>query len=74
MSRKLKPKPLVIKSSVPLPAPRAKYPFAQMKVGDSFFADRYRAAQAAAWKYGVRNGMRFTVREENGGVRVWRVE
>lgn len=54
---------------------KTKYPFAQMEVGDSFFyvGKRMLVAQAAC-RFGKRNSMRFTTREENDGVRCWRVE
>lgn len=67
-----------IDTAVPIPARSPKYPFAQMAVGDSFFAPN-RPQNAfgtfiALW--GKRDGRKFTtrIRVENGvrGVRVWR--
>ncbi len=54
----------------------AKYPFAEMEVGDScFFEDQGNggAAHASAVKCGQRNGLRFTSKQTDGGIRIWRV-
>jgi hypothetical protein len=61
------------------------YPFAEMKVGDSFFLPATEEAtpskiinriSAASATYRLRNnnGFRVAVRSLDGGVRVWRVE
>lgn len=54
----------------------AKYPWAEMEVGDSFFSpsDGATAAtmRAGAQKAGKRLGFTFAVRLVEGGVRVWR--
>lgn len=64
----------------PVPQHLVKYPFADMKVNESFAKpkeDRKKVA-AAASMYGLRHGMRFVTRlvVENGKtvVRCWRVE
>ncbi len=78
---------LQIEKDVPMPAPRArtpkrrtagaraKYPFAQMEVGDSFFAEDAMQAEIAstACMAGQRLGYRFATRQSVGGVRVWRI-
>lgn len=53
----------------------SKYPFAQMKVGESFACDEpvLRLRQAAS-QASHRKGMKFTVRAEGTGARVWRTE
>lgn len=56
----------------------AKYPFADMAVGDSVFipGDTRSSlnARSSALKFGTRSGRRFITREEPGGIRIWRVE
>lgn len=69
-----------IESGVRLPAVQgrtSRYPFAEMQIGDSFFAPLiqprtlYSAARAFARKSG--KGTKFVVRKEgSGGARVWR--
>lgn len=76
-----------IDKDIPLPADKGNsgrevYPFAEMQPGDSVFIEGGRtdgnecaAAYAIAHrqrKKGVE--CRFTARNENGGVRVWRVK
>lgn len=72
--------PYEIEKDVPLPSRnstgRSRYPWAEMEVGDSFFAAdgvRSRVA-AAAQNHRRRYGRRFAVRVEGDGVRVWRIE
>jgi len=64
-----------IDSNVPLPT---RYPFAQMKVGDSFLvpSDVTREAVAvAASRYGKAHNMRFSTRKlKDGSFRCWRLE
>lgn len=82
-----------IDKDIPLPTacgrgPPAKYPFAEMEVGDSFAVpltgERYgnhssdKAAvslSVTSHTYGKRHGKKFTVRQLNdeGVARVWRV-
>lgn len=57
----------------------AKYPWATMEVGDSFFVPgdpRVLALrlQAAASKERTRTGKRYTGRRQVDGVRIWRAE
>lgn len=68
-----------VENEVPLPAPRpyTKYPFHDMKVGDSFAipAELIDKASRAAYAHGKAHGMRFTTRTlEDGSGRCWRVE
>jgi hypothetical protein len=80
---------ITIENSVPLPigskGSRFRYPFDEMKVGDSFYvllkernnkncyslqASLYQAAKIWATKNG--NGHEFVVRSDSIGVRIWR--
>jgi hypothetical protein len=73
-----------IDSGIPFPgvAKRScrKYPFADMKVGDSFMVesklDRNRAATASFKfrEYGIGMGWKFSTRKVDGGYRIWRTE
>lgn len=64
-----------VESNIPLPA---IYPFAKMKVGDSFAipADIKRTAvSVSAKRFGVKHNMRFTIRKmPDGSYRCWRLE
>jgi hypothetical protein len=86
MNYRNNPTGFVIERGVPVPAaasgrPR-KYPFAEMRKGDSFlvaFNDetpaKLRALLAtAANMWARKSGGKFTVRTLDTGVRVWRVE
>lgn len=63
-----------IDKAVPMPAPRNSYPWASMEVGDSFHAkvERYKL-NAAATAAGKTLGIKFSVRPDGDGFRVWRV-
>ena len=70
-----------IEKHIPLPLQpqprgrRAKYPFGQMDVGDSFFSDEDRNRLAAASSHaGSRHGKKFIIRSVDGGFRIWRAE
>jgi hypothetical protein len=77
-----------IEKNVPMPVSttgrrESRYPFAAMEVGDSFFEprpegfDEKRHASrmvSACGSWGRPRGVCFTVRNVEGGVRVWRVE
>ena len=75
---------ITIEKNVPIPSLRstrkAKYPFGAMEPGDSFFwaTDGTREGdnrvRVAAGRYGERHGMKFVLRNEDGGLRVWRTE
>ncbi len=78
-----------IEKGVPLPEgagkERQKYPFGEMRPGDSFFvpggatvnAHGNKSAYSAASNYGRAHGWKFSARTvtENGvkGVRIWRI-
>lgn len=55
---------------------RSIYPFDDMEVGDSFFADEKTisviCSAIGAYKRNRNNGKEFTARKERSGVRVWR--
>jgi len=72
-----------IERDIPIPNPRTQrgtYPFPDMEVGESVFFPREEdwgrqpPAASAAYKYGQRHGKFFIAREEEDGVRIWRVE
>ncbi len=67
-----------IEKSVPVPKgdARKKYPFAEMKKGESFFVEcGVNGLRACASHHAIRNpGKKFTVRKEGNGARCWRVE
>lgn len=53
---------------------KAKYPFRDMEVGDSFYvpgcdANKLRAAS----RYHKSNGRQYTARDTAGGARIWRI-
>jgi hypothetical protein len=63
---------------VPIPAgyvKKKKYPFAEMEIGDSIFFAEYamKSARSCSHAFGVRNGMKFTTRLVDGGMRIWRI-
>jgi len=51
---------------------KAKYPFASMKVNDTYFSENVNV-RLSAYAYGKRHNMTFTGRAEQGGVRITRV-
>lgn len=72
-----------IDKGIPIPAPnngpKPRYPFAQMSVGDSFFAAKSRnTILASALRHANIHGGKFSTRAtvEDGvaGYRVWRIE
>jgi len=69
----------VIEKGVPLPASvtAKKYPFSEMEVGDSLFLPGENSAgnvAAYARSYGQRSGWKYSARNVEGGLRIWRVE
>lgn len=71
-----------IETGIPAPVRKgrgrpASYPFADMKVGDSFFVEcdekKIQHIRVYASSSAKRLGFRFTVSKEAGGVRCWRV-
>lgn len=74
-----------IEKNIPIPNDRphagrkAKYPFAEMAIGESVFfpgesSNGYSAPYAAARMTATRKGMKFTARNVDGGLRIWRTE
>ena len=53
----------------------SKYPFADMDVGESFYAEiKPSALRSAATVFSKKNaGYKFAIRSENTGARVWRI-
>lgn len=72
-----------IDSDIPVPQKdsrpagrKPKYPFREMKVGDSVFFDGATSSSncaIAAHNHGRRHGSKFSVRAEGSGVRIWRI-
>lgn len=68
-----------IESNVPMPTTpcQTRYPFAEMKIGDSilFSSAEGRLARVAAQNWGARNGMRFSSRKvSETSMRIWRIK
>ena len=67
-----------IDKNIPLPKRIAKYPFADMDVGDSFFAKDKSCGTlyAASIKFRRDNKLdwKFTIQPEGTGARIWRVK
>lgn len=64
-----------IEKNIPIPEnhANAKYPFAQMAVGDSvFLLGMVSTSVSSRLTYARKKGFRFTTRNEGDGVRVWR--
>ncbi len=66
-----------VEKKVPIPS-GDKYPWKDMKVGDSFATtggrEGFDKAGFASRRYGRRNGTRYCQRWEKGKGRIWRVE
>ncbi len=66
-----------IEKNVPVPEQggRSQYPFADMQVGDSFFAEGKKPEQLqnAATHWRKKKGWKFAARKESNGARIWRV-
>jgi len=71
-----------VEKDIEIPAKRhgpSKYPWAEMEVGDSFFVEgpapkTQRCLAVCAGGQRRRHGTRFTTRQCENGVRVWRIE
>lgn len=71
-----------VEKNIPIPAIHrsggrtAKYPYAQMTAGDSFFVPEAecppKTVQQSAAAYGRRHKIVFESRRMDGGIRVWR--
>ena len=61
---------------VPMSTRNRKYPFLDMKVGESiWFVEPVNGrAYRSALSTGTRHGLKFIARPENNGIRVWRSE
>lgn len=57
------------------PGPQTKYPWADMDVGDSFFAEGKSTNHFSTTTKRYRDkGWKFTTRTVDGGTRVWRIK
>ena len=69
-----------IEKNVPIPSHRGKYPFRDMKVGESFYYDNgtsnYQCLYNASRIFCIREKIdwKFTVRKEGEGARIWRTK
>jgi len=64
-----------IEKNVPFPDSRVKYPFADMKPGDSVWIDDdSHRPKVAAFSYARYHGWKVICRKQDGGFRIWRVE
>lgn len=71
-----------IEKGVPLPPRKSKYPFAEMEPGDSFFAKPNEGQSLKQLHNSIMGcarlrlfpGKKFTSRQMDGGVRVWRID
>ena len=71
----------VVEHNIPVPTSSgkgrpSKYPWAVMKVGDSFFVPGIKTVQIAgvAQSQARNHGTKWTTRAVNGGARVWRIK
>ena len=63
-----------IESGIPMPA---KFPFAEMKVGDSFLVPEGTSKNVVgvyARRHAIKTGTKFTIRKTPEGYRCWRIE
>ena len=68
-----------IEKDIKCPEPRTrnlKYPFDDMKCGDSFAfnSDIYVRVSATASYYSKKDNMKFSIRKDGDGYRCWRVK
>ena len=60
---------------LPTPFHNSRYPWKQMKVGDSFFIPIYKdTIRCQAAVAGRKLGVKFSCRQKNGGIRVYRIK
>jgi hypothetical protein len=63
--------PVTIKSE------KAKYPFSEMEVGDSFLVpkgqENAKLHREAAYSHGRKNNVKFKTKSVAGGTRIWRI-
>ena len=65
-----------IDQNIPLPSRRGKYPWATLEVGDSFFVPGIKTAAFSARPraQGPLGGRKYTSRNVDGGIHVWRIK
>jgi len=63
-----------IEKMVAIPESKPKYPYEDMKIGDSFFVKggNIQTIANSNWRKGKALGMKFISRRVDDGVRVWR--
>ena len=63
-----------IRSDIPEPKRKRKYPFAEMKIGESVWIPDISQQNVTAYVYSLKDlrQKKFTTQKQRGGVRVWR--
>ena len=66
---------IIVKSGIPIPGARTKYPFGKMIVGDCFDIPNGTLTHVrnAAHAFGRANDMKFTVKKDGAVHRCWRI-
>lgn len=73
-------KEIKIERGIPIPLRNSEresvYPFAKMKIGDSFKVarDKAQSVRASANSFGIKHKRKFVVRKIERGYRCWRVK
>jgi|TARA_R110000868_G_scaffold102492_11_gene282233 hypothetical protein len=66
-----------IEKGIPVPFGKGRYPFYDMQVGDSFFAEgkEPHKVASAAYQFSRKKalGAKYTARTEGTGTRIWRI-
>jgi hypothetical protein len=71
---------MIIEKALPIPGRKhgsPKYPFLEMEVGDSIFFKGQNSESTAAFaarKWSQRHEQKFSCRNVDGGLRIWRTE
>lgn len=67
-----------IKMPTPEKGRKAKYPWSEMKIGDSFFIEGGKKgkllAAGSSWAKRNKRKIKFSIRSINGGTRIWRIK
>lgn len=53
---------------------KPKYPFANMKIGQSFFCKNVKALKSSLYRFQKNGRKKFATKSARSGVRVWRVK
>ncbi len=62
-----------IEKNIPLPKERIRYPIKDMEIGDSILIPNYGNANSSLRKF-RKLGWKFTRRQENAKIRLWRTK